>query len=138
MQYYWPQENANLNYFGFFNYYYFSICRICSDVFFFFFFKIYFYLFIYLFILAVQGLSCSMWDLRCGMRDLSFLVAAHGLLSCSMQTSLVAALGLLVTACELFSCGCLRDLVPQRGIKLMLPALGAQSFTHCTTRKSQI
>ena len=32
-------------------------------------------LFIYLFILAVQGLSCSMWDLRCGMRDLSFLLA---------------------------------------------------------------
>ena len=31
------------------------------------------YLFIYLlFILTALGLSCSMWDLRCGMRDLFF------------------------------------------------------------------
>ena len=35
--------------------------------FFLFLFKKY-YLFIYLFILAVLGLSCSMQDLRCGMR----------------------------------------------------------------------
>ena len=47
-----------------------------------FFFKIYFYLLIYLFILAARGLSCSMWDLRCGMQDL--LLSACGLLSCGV------------------------------------------------------
>ena len=44
-----------------------------------------FYLLIYyLFILALPGLSCGTQDLCCIMRDL--LVAACGLLSCSMWT----------------------------------------------------
>ena len=60
-------------------------------------------IFIYLFMLAVPGLSCSMWDL---------LVAACRLLSRSMQASksrhadiLVAACRLLVVARGLLSCG---------------------------------
>ena len=67
------------------------------------------YLF-YLFILAVLGLSCGTWDLE--LQHVDFIVAACGLLSCSIW-----------------------DLVPQPGIKPGPPALGVQSLTHWTTRE---
>ena len=58
-----------------------------------------------------------MLGLSCGTQDL--LVAACGLISCSMQT---------------LSCS-MRDLVPRPGIEPRPPALEVRSLTHWTTRE---
>ena len=73
-----------------------------------------FFFFIYL---AVSGLSCGTWDIRCRLRD-----------------PCCGTWDLLVAACGIFSCG-MGNLVPWPGVEPGPPALGAWSLSHWTTRE---
>ena len=94
-------------------------------------------MFIYL---VVSGVSCSTWDLRCIMQDLSLqhtdsVVVARGLSRCHMCGLSVCGawavenVGLVVIAHRLSCSVACGILVSGPGIKLMLSALQRRFFT---------